>query len=59
MSRVEALDAADGSPIVDIKPYIQPYDTEDPTVPEWMIQIHKDLGINLLETDTDFHLKED
>ncbi len=57
--RVEGLDAADGSPIVDIKPYIQPHDTENPTVPEWMIQIHKDLGIDLFETDTDFHLKGD
>jgi tRNA-Thr(GGU) m(6)t(6)A37 methyltransferase TsaA len=57
--RVEGLDATDGSPIVDIKPYVPPFGNENPTVPEWMIQIHKELGIDLLKKDTDFHLKED
>jgi tRNA-Thr(GGU) m(6)t(6)A37 methyltransferase TsaA len=51
--RVKGLDAVDGSPILDIKPYVQPYCwAEHTTVPAWMEQIHKELGIDLFETNT-------
>lgn len=34
---VEGLDAIDGSPILDVKPYFPAFDRiEDPTVPEWV-----------------------
>ncbi len=50
--RVEGLEAVDGSPIVDIKPYVQSYyGADNPTVPEWMIQIHRELGIDLFEAN--------
>jgi tRNA (adenine37-N6)-methyltransferase len=46
--KVKCLDAVDGSPIVDIKPYVQPHCRVDrATVPPWMEQIHKDLGIDI------------
>jgi tRNA-Thr(GGU) m(6)t(6)A37 methyltransferase TsaA len=46
--KVKGLEAVDGSPIVDIKPYSKSYyGVDNPTVPEWMAQIHKDLGIDL------------
>lgn len=48
--RVEGLEAVDGSPIVDIKPY---YGADNPTVPQWMIQIHRDLGIDVHKIHTD------
>ena len=52
--KVKGLEAVDGSPIIDIKPYVQPYyGAVNPTVPEWMIQIHRDLGIDLFKTDPD------
>ena len=43
--RVRGLDAVDGSPIVDIKPYV-PYSMkiEDATVPDWMARIHRELA---------------
>jgi tRNA-Thr(GGU) m(6)t(6)A37 methyltransferase TsaA len=51
--RVKGLEAVDGSPIIDIKPYVQPYyGAVNPTVPEWMIQIHKELGIDLFKKET-------
>jgi tRNA (adenine37-N6)-methyltransferase len=41
--KVKGLDAVNGSPIVDIKPYVQPHCGVDrATVPAWMEQIHKD-----------------
>jgi tRNA-Thr(GGU) m(6)t(6)A37 methyltransferase TsaA len=50
--RVKGLEAVDGSPIIDIKPYVQPYyGAENPTVPKWMIQIHRDLGIDLFKKE--------
>ena len=46
--KVKGLDAVNGSPIVDIKPYVQPHCGADrATVPAWMEQIHKDLGIDV------------
>ena len=45
--KVKGLEAVDGSPIIDIKPYSKTYyGVDNPTVPEWMLQIHRDLGID-------------
>ena len=34
---VKGLDAIDGTPVLDVKPYVPPFDTRaDATVPEWM-----------------------
>ncbi len=50
---VMGLEAVDGSPIIDIKPYVETYYGADhSTVPQWMIQIHRELGIELAETGT-------
>jgi tRNA-Thr(GGU) m(6)t(6)A37 methyltransferase TsaA len=38
--KVTGLDALDGSPILDIKPYQPYYETEDFRVPAWMKKIH-------------------
>jgi tRNA-Thr(GGU) m(6)t(6)A37 methyltransferase TsaA len=46
--KVKGLEAVDGSPIIDIKPYVQPYYGADhPTVPEWMERIHNELEIDV------------
>jgi len=51
--KVKGLEAVDGSPIIDIKPYVQSYyGAENPTVPAWMVRIHREL-----ETD-DFSLED-
>lgn len=43
--RVQALEAVDGSPIVDIKPYTDVYHSvENPRFPEWLLQIQRDLA---------------
>ncbi len=43
---VAGLDAVDGSPLIDIKPYLKPRGGElGATAPEWMKQLHRDLGI--------------
>jgi len=45
--KVRGLEAVDGSPIIDIKPYSRSYcGVDKPRVPEWMHQIQKDLGID-------------
>ena len=42
--KVKGLEAVDGSPLINIKPYVEAYHGVDhPKVPEWMRQIHKDL----------------
>ncbi len=42
--KVKGLEAVDGSPIIDIKPYSKHYyQVENPTVPAWMEQIHREL----------------
>ncbi|MBI9075103.1 MAG: tRNA (N6-threonylcarbamoyladenosine(37)-N6)-methyltransferase TrmO [Desulfatibacillum sp.] len=42
--RVQGLDAVDGSPILDIKPFTLSYpDYERVTVPAWLDQLHEDL----------------
>ena len=33
---VKGLDAIDGTPVIDIKPYYPVYDRKDATVPEWV-----------------------
>lgn len=33
---VKGLDAVDGTPVLDIKPYYPVYDRKDATVPEWV-----------------------
>jgi tRNA-Thr(GGU) m(6)t(6)A37 methyltransferase TsaA len=45
--KVKGLEAVDGSPVIDIKPYVTSYySAEDPSVPEWMRRIHRDLEID-------------
>jgi tRNA-Thr(GGU) m(6)t(6)A37 methyltransferase TsaA len=42
--KVKGLEAVDGSPIIDIKPHVQPYyGAEQPTVPAWMERARKEL----------------
>ncbi|MBF0103624.1 MAG: tRNA (N6-threonylcarbamoyladenosine(37)-N6)-methyltransferase TrmO [Desulfobacterales bacterium] len=42
--KVQGLEAIDGSPVIDIKPYVQGYHkAENPMVPEWMEKIHQEL----------------
>jgi len=37
---VKGLDAIDGTPVLDVKPYVPPFDTRaDATVPEWMTRL--------------------
>lgn len=44
--RVEGLDAFDGSPIIDIKPYVPHFDSAaDATVPEWMSDLGQIMGL--------------
>jgi tRNA-Thr(GGU) m(6)t(6)A37 methyltransferase TsaA len=41
--RVRGLDAVDGSPVLDIKPYVPPYDAvAEATVPEWVLALRRD-----------------
>lgn len=43
--RVTGLDAVDGSPIIDIKPYTPGYhDVQDVRMPQWMQQIHREFN---------------
>ena len=42
---VKGLEAVDGSPIVDIKPYNSGYyRVEDPTTPEWLAKLRREIG---------------
>jgi tRNA (adenine37-N6)-methyltransferase len=46
--KVKGLEAVDGSPIVDIKPYVKHYyGVDQPRVPEWMKRLHRELGIDI------------
>lgn len=40
--KVRALDAIDGTPVIDIKPYVPVYDRRDATIPKWMTDMMKD-----------------
>ena len=42
--RVKGLDAIDGSPVVDIKPYTSYYQVSEAKVANWMAQIGKELA---------------
>ena len=43
--KVKGLDAVDGSPIIDVKPYSQHYlRVENPRIPAWMEQINRELA---------------
>ena len=39
--KVRALDAIDGTPILDVKPYVPVYDKRDATIPKWMEKMMK------------------
>jgi tRNA-Thr(GGU) m(6)t(6)A37 methyltransferase TsaA len=53
--KVKDLEAVDGSPIVDIKPYVQSYyGVESPIVPDWMAQIHRELEMDDLSLEDGF-----
>ena len=42
--KVQGLEAIDGSPVIDIKPYVRGYhDAEKPNAPEWMENIRRKL----------------
>jgi len=42
---VKGLEAIDGTPIIDIKPYSRNYHLiRDPQSPEWMQRLHEDIG---------------
>jgi tRNA (adenine37-N6)-methyltransferase len=46
--KVKGLEAVDGSPIIDIKPYVkQYYGADNPTVPQWMEQLHRELEVEI------------
>jgi tRNA-Thr(GGU) m(6)t(6)A37 methyltransferase TsaA len=48
--QVRGLEAVDGSPIIDIKPFVQGYHgAENPTVADWMKTIQRDLEEGPLE----------
>lgn len=52
--KVKGLEAVDGSPVIDIKPYVQTYyGADDSMVPDWMRQIHEELGISIFKTKKD------
>jgi len=40
--KVRALDAVDGTPVIDVKPYVPNYDRRDATIPQWMTDMMKD-----------------
>ena len=42
--KVKGLEALDGSPLIDIQPYVEVYHgVENPRFPEWILPIHPDL----------------
>ncbi len=46
--KVKGLEAVDGSPLIDIKPYNpSSYRISDPILPAWMIQLHREVGVDL------------
>jgi tRNA-Thr(GGU) m(6)t(6)A37 methyltransferase TsaA len=45
--KVKGLEAVDGSPIIDIKPYVQSsHGAENSIVPAWIAQIHRELEMD-------------
>jgi tRNA-Thr(GGU) m(6)t(6)A37 methyltransferase TsaA len=50
--RVQALEAMDGSPILDIKPYTEIHQTvANPCFPRWLRQIYRDLEEDTVESN--------
>jgi tRNA (adenine37-N6)-methyltransferase len=46
--KVRALEALNGSPIIDIKPYVAPYvGAAEPKAPDWMRQLHAELDAKI------------
>lgn len=42
--RVQGFEAIDGSPVIDIKPFVEmSHGADNPAVPDWMRQIHREL----------------
>jgi tRNA-Thr(GGU) m(6)t(6)A37 methyltransferase TsaA len=39
--KVRALDAINGTPVIDVKPYVPVYDRKDASTPEWMEKMMK------------------
>jgi len=39
--KVRALDAINGTPVIDVKPYVPVYDRKDASIPEWMENMMK------------------
>ena len=39
--KVRALDAINGTPVIDVKPYVPVYDRKDATIPKWMEKMMK------------------
>lgn len=51
--KVQGLDAIDGSPIIDIKPYNPSYyDAGEVRIPTWLEQIHRDLVAGSISDST-------
>jgi tRNA (adenine37-N6)-methyltransferase len=47
--KVKGLEAVDGSPILDIKPHVEAYDSkEKPTVAPWMERIQREFEADLI-----------
>jgi len=40
--KVRALDAINGTPVLDVKPYVPLYDKKDATIPEWIDKMMRD-----------------
>lgn len=46
--KVKGLEAVDGSPIIDIKPFVKSYHSaENSIVPSWMEKLHRELETNI------------
>ncbi|MFP4308817.1 MAG: tRNA (N6-threonylcarbamoyladenosine(37)-N6)-methyltransferase TrmO [Desulfococcaceae bacterium] len=46
--KVKALEALNGSPIIDVKPYVAPYvGATEPQVADWMRQLHEELDVKI------------
>jgi len=39
--KVRALDAINGTPVIDVKPYVPVYDRKEATIPDWMEKMMK------------------
>jgi tRNA (adenine37-N6)-methyltransferase len=54
--RVQGLEALDGSPVIDVKPFTGIYDApENPSFPDWLKQLHADLETSDNDPDDEDH----